>query len=451
MASIPDGTWYCEKCRCLVAAMNLQMMQEVSSDSELSSIEIDPVTVSDTEEEDLQVMIRGRKSCFRVESDDDDEDLKTFKYHPRNLSFDPRHMTPVERGTEGARRLEEGRPEPALVQNDVTTLRANGISRPTVTPLTSPTQIKESPSPRTPNDNKTPTTEANLRLSRKKSFNTGSYKILTLSARDLKTQVIKIHSRTPSPSTEGPDGEEEEEEDMEDEEKWRQRVLMAGKSYIKLKSGFLINRKCVESLMPYRNRPEDDPNLKVKNTMYMPPTVPSSHATPSIYLSSPSSASSGAYSKGAAPGSKRKLDACDTKKEQAQRSAKKFSKTKKSAAVSPRARTVASHTTIRQAFRDAVIASHRHDQSELGFQEVQKTLAKSRRGGGLPVSPFSSLKHNVALPAKSIKSPPVVKPPGLEVTSQAKRNLTIALKDSKRKEFSTSPQSKRRRQLDPEL
>lgn len=70
----------------------------------------------------------------------------------------------------------------------------------------------------------------------------------------------------------------------------------------------------------------------------------------------------------------------------------------KSKNTSPRARTVASHTPIRLAFRDAVISSHKHSQSGAGLQEAQRIVKRC----GLTLSPFDSLvTRNVAIPSKS--------------------------------------------------
>ena len=206
---------------------------------------------------------------------------------------------------------------------------------------------------------------------------------------NLHTDIIEIYSRTPSPIT-ILDSDEDNDSSI----------------HIPLSSGFLIKRS---SKIKNNNKLTSTPPLKPSLSKKRKNSINGSSPNTSLSETNASSTIE-TLSK------KRKVSS------PVEPSTTIHSTKNKRTSKSPpgKARTVASHNSIRQAFRDAVILSHKHKRSDKGLIEARKVVENIKSSPNkkweLKNTPFSSLKHNVTLPpaaqekTKPVKSKEVPKP-----------------------------------------
>ncbi|XP_011403168.2 PREDICTED: uncharacterized protein LOC105312320 [Amphimedon queenslandica] len=562
LSSVPEGTWYCQDCLCLVATMNMKMAQEESSDSELSC---DMTSESDKEEEEVveeeeeEVVIvevreeeeegekeeeleeeeeeekvqikeqervietiiidddnddddddeevkdylkqkddfeqrkmkevkytspfRGRKRPKRIivsEDEEDDDDFDTSKYLPRNLGFSSSSFAKETTLKPSAKQVhvhvqenKEGTKKRKTVRNEANSVQVDGHltlnqekSEPSIDPLPSHNTKQDIPHygythPRFIRKHE-----------RQMNFDSGSFESVTVTESDLRTEIIKIYSRTPTPDRESEKeekiresgvvmGREEIEEakeikELSERQKVKERVDIKRREEMKQKEDMKlreeikrreeVNEKEMQVISSQKKNPP--PWLSAQgciqlNSGFLISRNPRPHVSnypgpqkrprsigsscPSLRHSStshdPSSQSSNIDE---GKRTKRRKSHPDTRSLNPESS--------------PRARTAAKVNTIRQAFRGAVIASHKHDESAVGFQAAQDWLAKSVGSGGrgLSASPFSGLKHNVALPSQNT----------LKVTNKVKRNLTLLMN---KQQACLYPPVKKRCQIIPQI
>ena len=564
LSSVPEGTWYCQDCLCLVATMNMKMAQEESSDSELScdmTSESDKEEEEREEEEEEEVVIvdvreeeeeeeegeeeleemeeeeraqikeqertvetividdddddndevkdyfkqkddfeqrkqkevkysspyRGRKRPRRImcmsEDEDDDDDFDTSKYLPRNLGFSSsgfakettlkpsakRVHVHVQENKEGAmkQRAVRNEDEANRIQVDGHLTLNQKESQPSLDPLPPHSADQDIPHygstyPR-----------FIKKRERQRNFDRGSYESVTVTESDLRTEIIQIYSRTPSPDRESEKeekikesgvvmGKEKIEEakeikELSEREKVKERVDIKQREEIKQKEDIKLREEVK------RREEVDEKEIQVINTQKKNPPpwlsaqgciqlnsgflisrnprphVPNCPRPQKIPRANRSSCPSFHHSSASLDPSSQSSNIDEGQRTKRRRSHPDTRTLNPES--SPRARTAAKVNTIRQAFRGAVIASHKHDESAVGFQAAQDWLARSVGSGGcgLSVSPFSVLKHNVALPPQNNT---------VKVTNKVKRNLTLLMN---KQQSCLYPPVKKRRQIIPQM